>query len=149
MKWWRQIWATIKALLNGDADIPDIVPAPDPVTPAPSPGTMLPKPATICDLGIAEKGTECTVPFGKDIRAIATTGGGRFQCFVGCDEWVRSLAYRDGTVTAAPEFRRNGTRYVCYGHRVPRSDGPLVPALAAKYAKTTRFYYWPTREGAQ
>lgn len=111
--------------------------------PAAQPSAMLPKPAAIC---APDKGVECPTPFGKDIRAIAADGKGKFLCFVGCDAWAKSLTFDGTTVTAAPSWTRNGVTYVCYGVRVPKSGGPLIEALSARYRKTTRFYYWPTRE---
>ncbi len=113
---------------------------PDPVDP-PVPNTgLLPKPATLCT---PEKGVECPVPFGKDIRALAWNGSD--WTFVGCDKWIASLSKYGSVITAAAEWTSNGVRYVCAGHREPTSSGPLVENLSGAYQTTMRWYYWPTR----
>ena len=147
MKWWKQIWATIKAILNGDADVPDIVP--DPVTPAPSPGAMLPKPATLCQ---PDEGPEMQNNHfgGRDVRCLAwgrRKDGATGWVFAACPEWRASLAVNGNDFAAQPYFERKGIRYVTAGWKAPHSEGPLQENLNATYQKTLRFYYWPTREG--
>jgi len=131
------------ALANNALDELDGKPVAD-TTPADPAVGLLPKPAALCE---PERGEECPVPFGKDIRALAWAG--RDWTFVGCEEWMRSLNKQGNTITVAPDWERNGIRYVCAGHREPSSNGPLIETLSGEYRETMRWYYWPTREQAR
>jgi hypothetical protein len=111
------------------------------VTPDTGAVAMLPKPATLC---APTKGKECMNPFGKDIRGLAYSGGKRI--FIGCDEWVKSLSFDGKTVKAGHEWTKDGVRYVLDGCNAPSSSGPVLRQDSIAYRKTTRFYYWPTRE---
>lgn len=102
---------------------------------------ILPKPATLC---APQKDMECYNPFGLDIRALGWNGND--WTFIACDEWAKSLKQDGETISAAPEWSRNGVRYVCAGHREPKSSGPLVENLSGQYQTTMRWYYWPTKE---
>lgn len=128
------------ALLVAGCKSIDIPPIPIP-TPEPQPTAMPAKPATLCE---PEKGIECMTPFGKDIRGLAYSGSKRI--FIGCKEWVDSLTVDGKTIRAAHEWQRNGIRYVLAGCNAPSSKDPVLPQDAIEYRKTTRFYYWATRE---
>lgn len=130
--------------LQGEADVPDPI-RPDPVKPAPD-GKRSPKPAAICE---PERGVECYNPFGLDIRALAWSPSKGDWVFVACNAWARAIHREGQTIRADPEWTRNGVRYVCAGHKEPRSDNQLKADLSGTYQTTMRWYYWPTREAAQ
>jgi hypothetical protein len=88
-KWWKQIWATIKAILNGEADIPDVPPVVPPIVdPQPQPGAMAP-------IKIAH-GDEGKMPEWVKGGEICRVNGTQLRMLV-----LRQLGFKDRFVTTA------------------------------------------------
>jgi hypothetical protein len=147
----NKFWTMIRQLLAAwQASQKPAQPSTPPVVtpPADVPATgqasgLTPKPATLC---YPEKGIECPVPWGMDVRFLAWAGDD--WIFIGSDAAVKATG-RQGKAITGNDFVRNGIRYVYAGYKVPRSAGPLIAERTGQYAETYRLYYWPTREAAQ
>jgi hypothetical protein len=137
---WKQFLSSQKPSTPSTPTTPPVVTPPADV---PATGSLTPKPATLC---YPEKGVECPVPWGMDVRFLAWAGDD--WIFIGSDAAVKATG-RQGKAITGNDFTRNGIRYVYAGYKVPRSAGPLIAERTGQYAETYRLYYWPTRDGAQ
>lgn len=120
-------------------DTPDI-PIP-PITPPPATNTP-PASTCTCDLSKPlcepDKGQECPVPWGKDVRFLAYSPSKHDDVFIGFNK--DSATYRDGKLTGNC-FAKNGKQYHYKGQRQKSSSSQMITDRTAEVKETHRVYY--------
>lgn len=98
--------------------------------------------ACTCDLSKPlvepDKGEECPVPWGMDIRFLAWSTDAHDWVFIGCND---GSIVRNGKQLTGRCFNKNGKQYHYIGYRAPSSSSSLVQERTGTYKETYRLYY--------
>lgn len=106
------------------------------------PGTVTNAPACSCDLSNPlcepDKGEECPVPFGMDIRFLAWSPSKGDWVFIG---YTPASCTLDGKMLTGNCFQKNGKQYHYEGQRQKSSSATMITDRAVEVKQTHRVYY--------
>lgn len=122
-----------------DGDIPTIPEVVDVVTNTPATDNTQ---SCTCDIAQPlcepDKGEECPMPWGLDVRFLAWSPSRSDWVFIGFDQ--SSATYENGKITGRC-FVRNGKQYHYEGQRQKSSSSPMITDKTVEVKQTHRVYF--------
>ena len=138
--WHDILSAIVSAFTWGKPKQEPTNPQPDPVDPQPEPE---PEPQEcMCDLTKPlvepQKGEECPVPWGMDIRFLGWSPSRNDWIFIGCND---GAIVQNGKQLTGRCFQKAGKQYHYIGYRAPSSASQLIRERTGTYKETYRLYF--------